>query len=205
MVRYNIAKFVKEGKAMNPYQHITDIKENHYTDAQRALQKALIELNHHREIHNISIKDLCNQAHVARSTFYFYYDHVMQLKEEVEDNLICQLLRVNEGLSDVVIDSNMEFPFFQNTCHVIEENKQAFYAFLIANPNIQFIQKWQTGIKYHFWQRFFSEKSTANENFILEIVSSEVIAAFTYWMKNPYDLDVNSLNSLIIKILQIFK
>lgn len=190
---------------MNPYQYITSTKETHCTDAQSALQKALIELNHHKEIHNISVKELCNQAHVARSTFYFYYDHVMKLKEEIEDNLICQLIKENEELSNVTIESEMEFPFFQNTCRIIEENKQTFYAFLIANPNIQFIQKWQAGIKYHFWNRFFSEKHIKNENLILEIISSEVITAFVYWMKNPYDIDINSLNSLVIKILQLFK
>ena len=190
---------------MNPYQYITNTKETHFTDAQNTLQKALIELNQHKDIYNISVKELCSQAHVARSTFYYYYDHVMQLKEKIEDNLICPLLKVNEGLNNVIIDSEMDFPFFQNTCHVIEENKEAFYAFLIANPNIQFIQKWQVGIKYHFWNRFFNEKHLKNENLILEIVSSETITAFAYWIKNPYDMDVNSLNSLIIKILQLFK
>lgn len=190
---------------MNPYQYIAHTKETHFTDAQSALQKALIELNHHKEIHNISVKDLCNQAHVARSTFYFYYDHVMQLKGEIEDNLIRRLIEENEGINSVAINDNMDFPFFQNTCRIIEENKQAFYAFLIANPNVQFIQKWQAGIKYHFWNRFFSEKHIKNENLILEIVSSEAITAFAYWMKNPYDMDVNSLNALIIKILQLFK
>lgn len=110
---------------MNPYQYIAHTKETHFTDAQSALQKALIELNHHKEIHNISVKDLCNQAHVARSTFYFYYGHVMQLKEEIEDNLIRQLIEENEGINSVAINDNMDFPFFQNTCRIIEENKQA--------------------------------------------------------------------------------
>lgn len=190
---------------MNPYQYITNTQKSHCTETQYALQKALIELNHHKEIHNISVKELCNQAHVARSTFYFYYDHVMQLKEEIENNLICQLIEANEGINSVAIGDEMDFPFIQNTCRIIEENKQIFYAFLIANPNTQFIQKWQAGIKYHFWNRFFSEKHRKNESLILEIISSAAVTAFAYGIKNPYDMDVDSLNFLIVKILQVFE
>ena len=188
---------------MNPYEFIADTKESNCTVAQRTLQMALIELNQHKEIYRISVKELCNQAHVARSTFYSYYDNVMQLKEQIEDNLIFQLLRLNENLNDAVIDLETGFPFFQNTCRFIEENKQTFYAFLIATPNVQFIQKWQTGIKYHFWNCFFSGGNRKNEKLILEIISSQAVTAFTYWLKNPYDVDIDSLNLLIMQTLQL--
>lgn len=188
---------------MNPYQFITDIQETNCTAAQCELQKAMIELNRHKEIYRISVKELCNQAHVARSTFYSYYDNVIQLKEQIEDNLICQLLRLNDDLNDAAIDLETGFPFFQNTCHFIEKNKKVFYSFLIANPNVQFIQKWQDGIKYHFWNRFYNDVTGKNEKLILEIISSQAITAFTYWLKNPYDVDMDSLNLLIMKTLQL--
>ena len=188
---------------MNPYQFITDIKETNCTTAQCTLQKALVELNRNKEICRISVKELCNQAHVARSTFYSYYDNVLQLKEQIEDNLICRLVRLNDDLNDADIDLETGFPFFQNTCDFIEKNKQVFYSFLIENPNIQFIQKWQAGIKFHFWNRFFNEANEKNEKLILEIISSQAITAFTYWLKNPYDVDMDSLNLLIMKTLQL--
>lgn len=188
---------------MNPYQFITDIKETNCTVAQCELQKTLIGLNQHKEIYRISVKELCNQAHVARSTFYSYYDNVIQLKEQIEDNLICQLLKLNDDLNDAAIDWETGFPFFQNTCHFIEKNKQVFYTFLIATPNVQFIQKWQAGIKYHFWNRFFNGVNRKNEKLILEIISSHAITVFTYWLKNPYDVDIDSLNLLIMKTLQL--
>lgn len=137
---------------MNPYRYIRNINRTSCTDAKKALQKAMIELNQDMEIYNISVKELCNQAHVARSTFYFYYENVMQLKEEIENNLIYDLIQINDNLSHIMIDRKADFPFFQNTCKYIEQNKQAFYAFLIANPNIRFIQKWKDGVKYHFWE-----------------------------------------------------
>ncbi len=190
---------------MNPFQFIADRKEINCTETQCALQKALIELNQHKEIYCISVKELCNQAHVARSTFYSYYDNIVELKEQIEDNLISQLLRLNDDLNDAIIDLETGFPFFQNTCRFMEENKQTFYTFLIAAPNAQFIQKWQDGIKYHFWNRFFNGVDRKNEKLMLEIIASQAVAAFTYWLKNPYDVDIDSLNLLIMKTIQIFE
>lgn len=190
---------------MNPYRYVTKIEKKDYTEAQQALQKALIELNQHKEIYTISVKDLCRQAHVARSTFYSYYNNVMQLKEEIEDILLYQLLEVNKDFGETAIDFETGFPFFQNTCHLIEQNKQVFYAFLIANPNAQFIQKWQTGIKYHFWNQLFEGKNIKNETLILEMVSTLAISSFVYWLKHPYDVDIDSMNNLIIKSFEMFK
>ncbi len=190
---------------MNPYKYITTIKETNCTIAQCALQKALIELKQHKEIYCISVKELCNQAHVARSTFYSYYDNITELKEQIEDNLILELLRLNDDLNDAIIDVETGFPFFQNTCRFMEKNKQVFHTFLIAAPNAQFIQKWQAGIKYHFWNRFFNGVDRKNEKLILEIISSQAVATFTYWLKNPYDVDIDSLNLLIMKTIQILE
>ena len=79
---------------MNPYQYITNTKEKIYTDAQQSLMKSIIEMNQHDEIYIISVKDLCNHAHVARSTYYAYYNNVNDLQEDIENNLIYNLLKL---------------------------------------------------------------------------------------------------------------
>lgn len=87
----------------------------------------------------------------------------------------------------------------------MSEHKQAFHAFLIAYPNMQFIGKWKDGIKYHFWECLFRDRQSENNGFILELVAAEAITAFTYWFQNPYDVDMRVLNSLITKILELLK
>ena len=60
--------------AGNPYEYIINMKQKKNTEAQLALQNALISLNQHKAIYKISTKELCGQAHVARSTFGFSPD-----------------------------------------------------------------------------------------------------------------------------------
>ena len=54
-----------------------------------------------------------------------------------------------------------------------------------------------------FLEPFFNELNRKNEKLILEIISSWAVTAFTYWLKNPYDVDIDCLNLLIMKTLQL--
>ena len=190
---------------MNPYKDITNIKEKHYTDAQLALQKSLIELNQHHEIYNISVKELCKNSNVARSTFYSYYNNINDLQEEIENDLIYNLLKLNNDFVQNSIVSEQDLEFLGNTRDYILDNKITFYTFLITNPNIRFIKKWKKSIKYHFWENLFRNKTSINEKLILELIAAQAIAAFIFWLENPKDIDFKGINKLIFQILNTFK
>lgn len=190
---------------MNPYQHITNIKEKNYTDAQQALQKSIIDLNQHHEIYNISVKELCKHAHVARSTFYAYYNNVTELQEDIENDLVYNLLKLNNDFIDNPIFNEEDLDFFKNTGDYIIENRQIFYTFLIASPNIRFIKKWKTAIKYHFWERLFRNKKSINDQLILELIAAQAIAGFTFYLENPSDINMSGINTIILRTLNALK
>lgn len=190
---------------VNPYKYITNIKEKSYTDAQKALQKGLIELNQNYEIHDISIKELCKSAHVARSTFYAYYNNVIELQEDIENDLVYNLLKLNDDFRNSAIKSEEDLEFFKNTYNYILENKQIFYTFLITNPNVRFIEKWKEAIKYHFWECLFCNGNSRNDKFVLELISTQAVTGFAFWLKNPYDVNMKDVNEIIIQTLNILK
>lgn len=186
---------------MNPYQHITNVKEKSCTDAQQALQKSIIELNQNYEIHNISVKDLCKHAHVARSTFYSYYDNITDLQEDIENNLIYNLLKLNNDFINTDIVSEEDLDFFKNTMYYVTKNREIFYTFLICKPNIRFISKWKEAIKYHFWERLFRNEKKINAKLTLELISTQAITAFTFWLEKPNDVNISDINELVIQTL----
>lgn len=190
---------------MNPYQYITTIQQKNYTDAQQALQKSIIELNQHHEIYNISVKELCKHAHVARSTFYAYYNNVTDLQEDIEHDLIYNLLKLNNDFIDSSIVNEEDLDFFKNTSHYIIQNRQIFYTFLIANPNIRFIKKWKDAIKYHFWERLFRYENRMNEQLILELIAAQAIAAFTFYLENPSVINIDGVNKIVMQTLNALK
>lgn len=190
---------------MNPYQYITNTKEKNYTAAQLSLQKSIIELNQYYEIYNISVKELCKHAHVARSTFYAYYDNVTDLQEDIENNLIYNLLKLNTNFINSSIIKEEDLDFFKNTCDYILENKLIFYTFLITTPNIRFVNKWKEAIKYHFKERLFRNEKKTNDQLILELIAAQAISAFTFWLENPNQVNMASVNKIIIQTLNTLR
>lgn len=170
------------------------------TSAQLAMHRAFVALYRDQAL---SVKALCCQAHVARSTFYAYYDNLEQLLEEIEDNLLYQLLETNQDFGSTVINSETGFPFFQNTCRLIDENREVFSAFLVETPNVRFLRKWQTGIKFHFYRQLSSGPSVKNAAMLLELVSTMALSAFAYWLQNPQAVDLDSMDAMIVKAFSL--
>ncbi|MEH7096915.1 TetR/AcrR family transcriptional regulator [Neobacillus vireti] len=59
------------------------------------LQQALITLLNDQDLTSISVKKLCQQAEVNRSTFYAHYQNTSELLAEIEDQLLHD---INEGI-----------------------------------------------------------------------------------------------------------
>lgn len=81
---------------MNPYSYIAKISKLTFTSAQFALQDSLLELLETEDEDMISARMVSDRAGVERSVFYSYYDNVRDLYEEIEDDLIYRLLKLDE-------------------------------------------------------------------------------------------------------------
>ncbi|WP_054743172.1 hypothetical protein [Cellulosilyticum ruminicola] len=62
------------------------------------MEQALIALYEEKEIYQISVKELCSRAAVARSTFYTYYNVIDDCLIDIENRLIGKLIEMNEAL-----------------------------------------------------------------------------------------------------------
>ena len=80
---------------MNPYSSITNVRKSQCTPAKDAIRNAFLQMYKGKALCDISVKKLCEAAHVARTTFYANYINTDSLLEEIEDDLIVDLLEVN--------------------------------------------------------------------------------------------------------------
>lgn len=186
----------------NPYSSINELKVGKITDAQYALFDGLIQLWRRKPIYKISVKELIQVSNVARSTFYVYYQNIDELIEDVENYYIIQLTHLNEHLMDQKINSEEYLSYYQDTIDYVQEHKDIFYAFLIANVNNRFIKKWKDAIKYHLFEREYGLYNTHNCSLILEIVAAQVIAAYTFYLTNPDEVNLKSLDKVVSQTLK---
>ncbi len=170
-------------------------------DTRQAIHTAFFALYRKRSFDQISVKELCVQAPVARTTFYSYYNNLAELKDEIEDELIGGILEIAKQSIDSSPDKADMTVFFSKTLDYIKLHWDENYAFLITQPNFSYIAKWKDAIKYHFTLRFPGREAMANYGLILEVIASAIIGAYTYWMEHPDEVDIPKLTDISIQML----
>ncbi|WP_455718400.1 TetR/AcrR family transcriptional regulator, partial [Anaerosporobacter sp.] len=59
----------------------------------KVIKESLIELLQEKEIHQITVTDICNKADINRGTFYTHYKDAYDLLQSLEDELFDQILK----------------------------------------------------------------------------------------------------------------
>lgn len=169
-------------------------------DTQRAIHAAFIALYRKQPFDKMSVKGLCLQAPVARTTFYSYYEHLGEVKEEIEDELISGILTIAQLKGDTVLQKDLT-AFFTQTLRYVQDHWDENYAFLVSQPNLSYIAKWKAAIKAHFSLRIRDKQTMANYELILEVITSAVISAYAWWMEHPDEVDVPKLAEISVEML----
>lgn len=59
----------------------------------KVIKESLIELLKSREIHKVTVTDICKKADINRGTFYTHYKDAFDLFQSMEDELFYQILK----------------------------------------------------------------------------------------------------------------
>lgn len=171
------------------------------TATQLEIHQAFLRLWSQLPAEKIRVKSVCDETPIARSTFYTYYDSIDDLRREIELVAVEGLLDINRKPVRQLLDGVDDLAFVASTFDYIDSHREVFQAFLVAQPNFSFIERWKKAIQRQF-RPIFREQGSANQDLKLEIFSAGVVAAITYQMKRPEKSpDMEDLNRLIFKVL----
>lgn len=166
-------------------------KDRQTADARLALQEAFVELYQKKPYETISIKELCEKAHVARTTFYFHYQNLAELKQGLEDLLIEELLNVADSVSHGDYTSMDFHAFVEQTLTCISENKEYIRAFLVDQPSYSFRTRWIGEIKAHLLLQYPHLKHRKNSELYLEGLATLILTAYALWLQKPDEIDLS--------------
>ena len=189
---------------MNPYGYVCSLKIQKCTPAQESIENALLLLLDEKELHQISVKEICHRANVARSTFYAYYDVIDDCLLGIENRFLHEIIEMSMELENRENVTSIDLSFFEETIGYIQENQQKLYLFMIKRYNARFVNRWKDAIKYHLYQQMPNQISGKNKELTLEIIASGTIGAYQYWLRNPYDLDICYVKQLLRKTLEVY-
>lgn len=170
-------------------------------DAKRALQEMFVTLYSKKPYESISIKELCAGAHVARTTFYFHYQNLSELKQDIEDGLIDGLLHIADDVAGGDYTSMDFHEFVARTLEYIDAHRAFIKAFLVDQPSYPFRTRWTEEIKLHLLLQYPQLNRKDNKELYLEGVASLILTAYSLWLEKPDQIDLSRADRELTQIL----
>lgn len=188
----------------NPYE-IKKVEADKYTGAQISLQNSLIQLLLENKIAKINVRQLCQKATVARSSFYAYYENISILLDEVEDNFVSRLAKLDIKITDHDRQVSEDFEYLSMLIDFGYQEKTLINALLIQNYDYHLVYKWKNAIKHHLWERIKPHENSIKTQLEFEMFASEVISAFIFGVKHEGEIHKDDIYEIAAKALKILE
>ncbi|MEW4353595.1 TetR/AcrR family transcriptional regulator [Streptococcus pneumoniae] len=168
-------------------------------ETKKRIQAAFIKL-YQEGYARMSITKLCQQVPIARTTFYDYYEHLDQVLEEIENELIASILALG------VVRREVDEPFsdlFDAVLDYMKEHESAFTALMIAEPDSRFLAKWKTALKVHLDMEFPQGKKDDNRELRLEMVASAILGGYQYFLEQKCVVNHIELRASMVQAVSL--
>ncbi len=143
-------------------------------DTEARVEEVFLQLLEHKHISTITVRELCEGAHITRTSFYGHYKDVYELLEKVQNRITLQATQIFKAEWDNS-DRDIHIAFIQ-TFRYIEENKVFFRYFLKnADLNVVFSSAHVTG--------FFGPSLTNAEKLYLTFFVGGLNALLVHWLE----------------------
>ena len=186
-------------------KQVRESRKTRYT--RMVLRESLMELMKTKPISVISIKEICANADISRSTFYNYFDDQYDLLRKAEEETLA------------FIDSNLKkFAYYKNEKHgtlrMVEEilqyvadNNKSIYVLFSENGDIEFQKTlfssmYQKNVLKSLTDKLPDEQT--KQYYFLFIVTG-TIGLIYHWIKSGMDMPIYDLAKLIINITSQIK
>ena len=106
--------------------------------SKRLIKESLIRLMAQQSIHKISIRTLCEEAEINRSTFYKYYGSQYDVLADIEGEFITEIRRTLDDGDDSPAASSRKL---REICAYIEQNMELVQLLIGNNVNQDFPER----------------------------------------------------------------
>ncbi|MNC05336.1 hypothetical protein D3C75_528070 [compost metagenome] len=160
------------------------------------LKNSLIDLMRTSPINKITIREICGQAGINRSTFYLYYTDSYALLEEIEGELLAHARERLERL-----DSNMDNRHdLQELLSYIKEHADIFKTLLCRQDNLSFQLKFIDSSIKNLRLNVALECSEHISDYVYGFLTAGCLSIITKWISADFDMDSKALSEIIIRL-----
>jgi AcrR family transcriptional regulator len=145
------------------------------------LKQSLLKIMESRPIDKITVKMICEEADVNRSTFYMYYTDPFNLLDQIEGEFFNSIAEAISNEPEIIDNSRILKDIFQT----IYDNKELCKVIFSEFGNKTFIRKvvnisYQKSIEE--WKKQFADISEKQLGWIFEFVANGSVGVIQTWI-----------------------
>lgn len=157
-----------------------------------ALKGALLRILKTKPIAKVTIKELCEEAHLNRGTFYLHYCEPNDVLKEIEEDFVSEHL----GRFSPYINSRHDLPILSKLFFSMIENRELCLILMGPNGAPQFTERikhmmWPTLLED--WRRDFPQYSLEDLEFTYEFIFPGATNLILQWLRNPKGLTTEEI------------
>ena len=189
-------------------------QQSKYFNTASFFDEALITLLEKKDIDYITVKEICKQAKVNRSTFYLHYESIDDLLNETLEYINKKFISYfNEEPKDFIVNINIykkEDLVFINKKYLkpylefIKENKKVFIA-AFKNPVTMKTQEKYSSLEKYILNPILNKYNIPNykKRYVLQFYINGIMAIIKEWAINDCKENIDDIIDIIIECVNI--
>ncbi|WP_101911350.1 TetR/AcrR family transcriptional regulator [Marasmitruncus massiliensis] len=160
----------------------------------KAIKTALIKLMGEKDVSQITIKELAEEADINRKTFYIHYNGIHDILDEIENGLISGLLAIL-GQKDILEICQDPYPLFKNLTDLIYDDFDFYQRLVNSNAYHSLLEKVKSVIIIQILKNAQTKPGLNNEilPYCFEFIASGIISAYLSWFNSNKTVSLEEL------------
>ncbi|WP_099205364.1 TetR/AcrR family transcriptional regulator [Scatolibacter rhodanostii] len=176
---------------------MTEQKENRRAKMTKLLLKtSLTELMRSKPINRITIRELCANADVNRSTFYLYYKDQYDLLSEIEN----ELLRNAQTHLEKIDSDYGSIQYLEELLSYIKNNADIFKTLLCVQDNLLFQSAFVKVSLENLRKQLLLNCSEPILSYVHEFLLSGCLSMIKRWINAEFELSCSDMSKLIFRL-----
>lgn len=160
--------------------------EGKTAQTKKAIEAAVISLLATTDLNKITVSEVVEAAHIARSTFYRYYDSVQDVATEMGDRILRSMAEINRWAAIERVDetSSRLTPSALNRMTYLYEHRAEVNALTGPHGDPEFLER-ASGVMAGYWIKRLERgaKTPVDAEFFTRFMAAGHNAVIIYWLK----------------------
>jgi len=164
----------------------------------KLLRESVLELMVEKPLNKITIKDICDNANVNRTTFYKYYGDQFALVKEAEDEV---LEKLGEFLQNLNTDSE-KISLLETFLVYIKNNGYAYHILLKNSSDASFSYRlMHVALDKLMADKYYLGIKEDEKKYVYNLIVMGAINTIDLWINNNFDIEVGTLAKLMYNFI----